>query len=249
MAARLLPILLGTLLAAAALAGCAPEPGSTGDPSPTTGSSATTPAPPSATTPAPAPSPTAGPSAAPDPWTEFSDARGPVSSEIPPGWSVAEVAASEDGMLQLAVRDDAGATRLIFANRVSGLGGACTPALPVLRIVEHDATPLEIPGFAPAASDQLGRPLEAPRVVYRVAELPDGALGTLAVSNDRPQDSCMFYNLLQGAAGSLVFADALQIDSVAPGRVFPDAAAAEAFTGTAEYATLKRILGSLRLEA
>ena len=89
-------------------------------------------------------------------------------------------------------------------------------------------------------------------MVYRAAQLGDRVVTSLAVSNDVPPPSCMYVNLLHLATVPMAFADTMQVDghepNPAPPRTFPTMAEARAFTGTDEYATLTRVLGSLRLE-
>ncbi|WP_156322417.1 hypothetical protein [Leucobacter musarum] len=237
------------------LAGCAAEP--TPDPvatsaPPTSESPSVTPT----ATPEPTPEPTQTPAPTPDSWVRSGDARGPVSFELPPGWSLVHLPSAYDdmGFFQAQIVDAAGVGQLYFSNRVTGIGGACTGEMATLHLEELDSAPVEIAGFAPAAADPAGTPTTPVRFVYRVSNLGDGAVASLSLANSTPRDACMYYNLLLGGAvGSestmVVAADFMQVDSTSSGRSFATRAEAEAFMQSEEYATLKRILMSIQLQA
>lgn len=225
---------------------CAPEPQETAEtPRPTATSEA-----PSSPTPAPTPAP--APTPTEEPWERFSDPRFPQSFEVPSDWTVQErgSAYSDTGLSQFELLDAAGERRLYFSSDVQGLGGACG-ALPALAVEELDSEPLDLPGYAPPASSDVE--LVAPRFVYRASQLDDRVVASLSVSNDVPIDSCVYYNLLHLESGAMVFADIMQVDSAPPGptppRTFASMVEAEAFMDSDEYATLKRVLLSLRLGA
>ncbi|MEV8338810.1 hypothetical protein [Leucobacter sp. NPDC077196] len=238
------------LCSAILLTGCATEPstapGATSAPS-TSDPSATP-------TETPEPTPTSEPT--PEPWERAGDAAGPVSFELPPGWSLVRLPSANDdmGFFQAQVVDPEGAAQLYFSNQVTGLGGACATDMATLRIEELDSEPVEIAGFVPEPTDEAGAPTTDARFVYRVSNLGDGAVASLSLANFTPRDSCMYYNRLLGGTGatpsnSVVAADWMQVDSTSSGRVFASRAEAEAFMQTEEYATLKRILMSMRLQA
>ncbi len=244
------------LCSAILLTGCATEPstapGATSTPS-TSDPSAT---PTETSEPAPTPKPTTPPEPTPEPWDRAGDAAGPVSFELPTGWSLVRLPSAYDeiGFFQAQIVDPDGAAQLYFSNRVTGLGGACTPEMATLHIEELDAEPVEIAGFVPEPTDEAGAPTTDARFVYRVSNLGDGAVASLSLANFTPRDSCMYYNRLLGGTGatpsnSVVAADWMQVDSTSSGRVFASRAEAEAFMQTEEYATLKRILMSMRLQA
>ncbi|WP_336992268.1 hypothetical protein [Leucobacter sp. VD1] len=149
------------------------------------------------------------------------------------------------GALAFSLLDMQGHAQLSYSPQVSGLGGACTPELPVLAIEELDQEPLE-------SSTELDPSGTAPvSFVYRASQLADRVVTSLSISNQQPQRSCMYYNLVQLPDGMMAFADTLQIDSAEPGpnpaRTFATMDEARAFMKTEEYATLKRVLLSFRL--
>lgn len=213
--------------------GCAPEPESPSV-------APTTSAPPATTTPTPAP-PTE------DPWVRFVDDRMVYSFETPPGWTVEEVpsAYTPEELLQYVIRDPDGAEQLYFSSAVIGLGGSCE-SLPALGLEELDVVPAEIPGYVPAA-DTSFTPLVPPRVVFRAAETESGVIGSIALDDSQPIDACFIYNLLHPAAGPMTFADSTQVSANFPPRTFASMDEARAFVDTEEYATLQRILRSLRI--
>ncbi len=228
-----------TLLLASAglLAGCAPEP----EAKPTPPTQTSTPKP------SPEPEPTTPEEPEEAPWTRFTDARFPQSFELPPGWSAVELGGDADqGIFQFSIVDAQGAEQLFFATRMTGLGGACG-TLPQLELVELDSVPVELPGYV-AAPDGVTQ-LVAPRVVFRAGQVAEGVITSLALADDVPVNSCMFYNLLHTPEGLGVFADRGQVDTYDPAsqRLFASMDEARAFTETAEYAQLVRILSSLHL--
>lgn len=233
----------------AGVSACAPEPTESAKPSPSPATSK--PATQAPTTSAP---PTTTPTtAAPDPepvaWERFTDARIPHSFEIPPEWSVSELNASDEmGIYQFAVLNPAGQQKLVFANDVQGLGGACGE-LPAMTIEELDSQPVEIPGYV-AAPDGVSE-LVAPRVVFRAAAVEEGVIASLSLADDVPPNTCMYYNLMHTDTGLTLFADRMQVDTYDPHsqRLFASMDEARAYTQTEEYAQLVRILSSLQLAA
>lgn len=158
------------------------------------------------------------------------------------------------GFFQAQIVDAAGVGQLYFSNNVAGLGGACTDEMATLHVEELDSAPVEIAGFSAADADPAGTPTTAVRFVYRVSTLGDGAVASLSLTNSTPRDACMYYNVMFGAATgsdstSVLAADFLQVDSTSSGRVFATRAEADAFMQSEEYATLKRILMSIQLQA
>lgn len=217
------------------LAGCAPEPAP--EKPPTTASPEVAPEP--ETTPEPAP--------AEQPWERFTDDRMPYSFEVPPGWTVAELGGDPgSGVFQFGVVNPDGEQLLTFANRVQGLGGACE-GLPALTIDEVDSRPVALPGYVAASASPA--PLVDPRVVYRVSAVEGGAITALSLSNDKPIDACMYYNLMHTEQGLVMFASQLQVDSYDPAAqhgFFPSVEEARAYAETPEYAQLVRVLSSFR---
>ena len=235
---------LAALLLAAGLSACAPEPVT--PPKPTTSAPPTTASPSPTETPAPTTAPPTTPP--PAPWERFTDPRVTHSFEIPPGWTVQDLGSANDmGIVQLGVFDPAGTQRLIFMNRVQGLGGACG-ALPVMTVEELAAQPVEIPGYTPAAEPP-GLQLVGPKVVFRAAPVAEGVLASLALADDVLPDSCMYVNLLHTDAGPTLFGTSLQVDTYEPSSqwLFGSMDEARAYQQSEDYAQLVRILGSLRI--
>ncbi|UTX53086.1 hypothetical protein [Leucobacter aridicollis] len=216
------------LVVGAVLAGCSPQPA------------------PESPQPTPATSPEPEPTPSEEPWVRFTDSRLPHSFEVPPGWTVADLGGNaEIGAFQFGVIDPEGRQLLTFASRVQGLGGACQE-LPVLRIQEADTRSVELQGYVAAA--ETPAPLVAPRVVYRISEVEDGALASLSLSDDIPPEACMYYNLLHTDAGLAMFATQLQVDSFDPAAspwLFGSVEEAKEYADTAEYEQLVRVLSSL----
>lgn len=238
---------MASLIAVAAIAtgvlglsACAPEPvtpAPTAQPTPTS-----TPSPTQTPTPEPTQEPT------PEAWERFTDPRMSQSFEVPPDWTVQEIGSPNDmGIVQFGVMDESGAQRLFFANTVQGLGGACGD-LPVQAVEELDARPVDIPGYV-AAPDDGTTQLVAPRVVFRAAPVAEGAIASLALADDVPPESCMYYNLLHTADGLTAFGTRLQVDTYDPQAqwLFGSVDEARAYTQTEDYAKLVRILSSLRV--
>lgn len=231
---------LALVLAGGLLAGCAPKPV---DPPPTTPA-------------APAkPSPTTAPSASPDPepqqWERFADPRTPGSFEIPPGWSVVESEESEPEheILKFDMLDAAGAKQLTYARKVMGLGGGCGDDSSYdLVTSELDAQPLDVPGYVPSSDPLPGT--VPPQFSYRVFETAHepGVFATVALSDTTPGERCFYYNLLMTDTGYVQFADTLQVSVSDAAKHFDSVEEARAYMNTDEYATLKRVLLSFRLD-
>lgn len=233
---------LTIVLAGGLLAGCAPEPV---DPPPTV------PASPSPTaTPSPTPAPEPEPTAAA--WERFADPRTPGSFEIPPGWSVVESEESEPEheIFKFDLLDAAGTKQLTYARKVMGLGGGCGGGPnSYLVTTELDAQPLEVPGYVPTSDPFPG--VVPPQFSYRVFETvhEPGVFATVALSDTTPTESCFYYNLLMGDTGYVQFADTLQVSVSDAVKHFDSADEARAYMDTDEYATLKRVLLSFRLDS
>lgn len=231
---------------AAGLAGCAgssaPDP--TPSAKPTTAKPTTTAPPPQTSTPTPTPTPTQTP--VPEQWHRFTESRIAQSFEVPPGWTVVEQSSAnaESGIVQFRVNDAQGKQQLYFASSVSGLGGSCGNA-PALVVEELDAEPTTIPGYAPLANPPAT--LTAPRFVYRAIQTGQGVVASLALTDEQLPPACFQYNLLNPAAGTMVFADAVQVSAEYPPHLFASMDEAKAYMQTDEYQTLKRILRSLRI--
>ena len=185
-------------------------------------------------------------------WTVFEEPTAPVSFEIPADWEVVRTPTDYDvseGLVQLEIRDEEGAGRLYFSNRAQGLGGACSPEIPVLTTTELDSTPIDVPGYLAPDPATMPVEVEGPRFVFRISEAENLVIGSLAVTNEpRPADSCMFYNVLRNGADAAFFTTAPQIDGLGQqGLKFASRAEAEAFVESEDYETLKRMLLSLDL--
>lgn len=228
-------VALALICAGGMLAGCAPEQAPE-TPQATAAPGAT-----------PEPEATPGPAPAEQPWERFADDRMPYSFEIPPGWTVTDLGGDPDtGVFQLGVVNAGGEQLLTFASRVQGLGGACGD-LPVLAIEEADSLPVAPSGYVAASASPA--PLVDPRVVYRVSAVEGGAIAALSLSNDKPIDACMYYNLMHTEQGLMMFASQLQVDSYDPAAqhgFFPSVEEARAYAETPEYAQLVRVLSSFR---
>lgn len=198
------------------------------------------------------------PSPSEQPWQRFADPRMPYSFEIPEGFTVRENQSAyiEMGLYQFSVLDAQGEMQLSFMNRVTGLGGACPPDLEKLTVEEFDVIPLSVPGYM-APKEPGAIPVNGFRFAYRVSQLSDRVLTSMALTNEAVGGYCMYYNLVNvhdDAYGSqaMVFADRLQVDSAPPNpsgyrpREFKTMAEAKAFMNTDEYKTLRRILTSLQ---
>lgn len=229
----LVPLVVVAIGAMLGAVGCAPsaEPPTTSKPTATS---------------TPTETPTVTPAPTEALWERFSDERMDYSFETPPGWTVEELPTSytSEGIVQLAILDPAGARQLYFSSGVTGLGGACGTTPPIV-IEELDDVSVDIPGYAPMA-DPL-TPLGPPRITFRAFESEQGVIASLALTDEQPVESCFFFNLLHPGAGMMVFADALQVSADAPPRTFASMDEARAFVETEEYATLHRILSSLRI--
>lgn len=199
-------------------------------------------------TPTETPTPTPTETPAPKPWHRFTDDRMPYSFDVPPGWTVVEqpAAGAKSGYLQFLVNDDQGNRQLYFSNMVSGLGGTCENA-PTLLVEELDTQAATIPGYTPLASAPVS--LGAPRFVYRAMQTHAGVVASLALTDEQMPPACFLYNLLNPAAGTMAFADALQVSAEYPPHLFASMDEAKAYVQTDDYQTLKRILLSLRVGA
>lgn len=236
---------LVTVGIAAGLVACA----GSSDPDPAPPAKPSTTAPPTKTvTPAPTSTPTPTPTQTPVPeqWQRFTDDRIAQSFEVPPGWAVVEQpsASAESGIVQFQVNDVQGKLQLYFASSVSGLGGSCGNA-PALVVEELDAEPATIPGYTPLANPPAT--LAAPRFVYRAMQTSQGVVASLALTDEQLPPDCFQYNVLNPAAGPMVFADAVQVSAEYPPRLFASMDETKAYMQTDEYQTLKRILLSLRI--
>lgn len=199
------------------------------------------------------PSPAPGEQPSERRWERFSDPRFPQSFEVPSGWTVRERPSdpASSGPYQFDILDAEGEPQLFLATGVQGLGGACTQDLPVLAIEELDSETLDLQGYAPPSAGGAAVELVPPRFVFRASQLEDRVVTSLSVSDDVPVQSCMYYNLLRLEPGPMAFADAMQVDGSDPNPASPRAFAsmdeARAFMASDQYATLKRVLLSLRL--
>lgn len=228
---------LVTLGLALGVAGCSTAPAP--DPEPT--AKPTTTAAPTAT-PTPDPTPTV------DAWDRFTDTRVPYSFDTPPGWSVTEHPSpnGDQGVYQFSVDDLTGTPRLYLSSQVVGLGGRCgdTPPLAIEQLAAESAA---IPGYTPPTNS--AAKLVSPQFVYRAMQTDRGVMTSLALSDEAPGETCFFYNLLHPAAGTMSFADAMQVSAEYPPRVFATMDEAKAYMQSDEYQTLKRILLSLQIAA
>lgn len=241
-AARCAVAVLAAACAGLSLVGCAPEGAESSEQPESTTSAPST----------PAPAPTE------QQWQRFTDPRMPYSFEIPQGYTVREERSvyTDMGLSQFSVLDAQGEWQLGFANGAQGLGGYCSPGLEVFDTEEIDIQPMTAPGYVPPADAATLR-LSELRFAYRVSQLSDRVLASMAVVDNIVDRSCMYYNLIHVHDDTygfhvMYFTDHLQVDSALPlppgvsQREFKTMDEARAFMNTEEYKTLRRILTSLQ---
>lgn len=215
------------ILTAVTLAGCATSaPASTPTP--------TSPKPASSSSSSASPTPTA------EAWVTHTTPDGTATFELPATWTAQEQPLPNDDPMARAailILDQAGAQKLHYYPYLDGIGGACKLEYPV-HVYDAVEVPIATYDAAPA------------RMLYRVAETPEGVEGTMGLTQDDATDfaGCLFYNTLytSSSLGLISFGTALQ--SPSDGNLtFASVDEAKAFASTPEYATLKRILTSLVL--
>lgn len=204
------------------------------------------------TTASPKPSPSAEPEPAPTPtqevWERFADPRTPGSFEIPPGWTVGESEESEPEheIYRFELRDGSGDVQLTYARKVMGLGGGCSGMSQT--VTELEVEPFELPGYVAHPGDYA--PDISPSFTFTVIEDAQrpGFYGTLAVRDGAPATDCFYYNLVRTESALVSFADTLKVTAYDAPHYFETMDEARAYMATEEYATLKRVLLSLRLD-
>ncbi|WP_153006627.1 hypothetical protein [Leucobacter sp. G161] len=190
----------------------------------------------------PAPEPTA------EAWARFGDPRTPGSFEVPSGWSVVESDESEPEheIFRFDLLDESGTTQLRFARKVMGLGGGCADL--AQQFTELEVLPIEVPGYVAATGDYA--PSIAPSFTFTVLQDADdpGLHGTLGIRDSEPVTDCFYYNLVRTETALVSFADTLKVTAYDAPRHFATIAEARAYMDTEQYATLKRVLLSFRLD-
>ena len=173
-----------------------------------------------------------------------------MAVDYPSYWHTAPTDEAElrPGVTELTLLDESDAPQL-HLNRggLQGLGGACTPDLPLMQVSELDATPASAPGFEPGDAAG-GEALTELQFVYRIGEFDGGVVTSMALTNQPVADSCMFYNLISGADGLMAFADSVQVDTYSKQGFFASRAEAEAYMQTPEYETKRLVLLSLAFD-
>lgn len=173
-----------------------------------------------------------------------------MAVDYPSHWHTAPTDEAErrPGVAELTLLDGTDAPQLqLNRGGLQGLGGACTPDLPLMQVSELDATPAKAPGFEPG-DPAGGEELTELRFVYRIGEFDGGVVTSMALTNQPVVDSCMFYNLISGADGLMAFADSVQVDTYSKQGFFASRAEAEAYMQTPEYETKKLVLLSLSFD-
>lgn len=194
-------------------------------------------------TPEPPEEPEVTPEPEPEPvlWERFIDERLGYSFEVPEDWTVElQYEEPQNDFFAYEIYDELGARQLVYYSVVYDTGEACSDTSIEIEVTEFDSTPIF------EDSDV--------RFVYRIAHDENFPyVGSLAITSgfDDHGGSCVMNNISYGE-GPAVFADSLRINFVNPehgfDRDFSTQEKAEAFMETEEYATLKRILVSLRAE-
>ena len=227
----------GALVCMAVLVGCT-SPSATG-PAPSTRS----PGEPSAD----APSPTATAESA---WVPYTTRDGLATWSMPADWTVGPPAVDELGTATYDVDAPGGATRLVFQDKVMGLGGpgcipGTRPAYPY-QTLDHTDVPLPVmPSQYPGAVP--------PRVAYESIAFPGRVSIGLGITDGLQSTdgtACEFLHYVSTATAARIISFAAQYaaaDGTWGDRTFADLDAAQAYRQTTEYRTLVRILASLQL--
>ncbi len=225
----------------------APEPASTVG---VTESAAPTPTPSSTSTPTPTVTPT--PSAAPVAWTNFTDATGQATFELPVGWTVTEAPNTIQGAGYNAVD-----VKNTLGKKVAGLdliydraaGYTCPVPQPFSTL---DKVVLDIPQKAAKLKE---RPRGPSEFVFRVIQ-SDKVYGSMALNDAElapGTTTCVLYNSILGPEDVPIvsFGDtwSLQQDGKDAPLTFASVAEAESFMQTQEYKDIKRMLISLELHS
>lgn len=220
-------------------------------PSPTVATSEAVP--PSASA-APATSQAATPPPAPGVWQTFTSADGKVSFDYPASWSVSTPAgAAGSGEVDVDVADEAGVVvASLHLGPAGGLGGACQGAVPYTVL---DWAEVNLP-YQPSKGSV------TPRFAFRALQETDrvtASYGLTSMPAGQGGTTCMFYNVVDGSAGTptYTFADAFQVragdSEEVPNRKgakkFPSMDAARAYMQTPEYVNAKRMISSLKISA
>lgn len=218
-----------SLLTAAALAvtvtGCGAPENPSADPS-------SSPKPSASSTPA-------STASAEEEWVTYTTPSGLATFELPASWYVEVV-----NPTKLQLLNDERILTLTFLEQIGGTGApACSTTYPY-ETLDDVEIPIASVNTDPAVN-------VAPRIAFRAIQFPGmvaAGLGTTdAVAGPNGQ-TCGFFNIVGNPTlGKFSFATQLSVDQDFPGLTFTTMDEAREFMQTPVYATLKRILTSLRV--
>lgn len=218
----------------------------TGTPSP-----ASAPAAPASATPtASAAAPSAAPAPSAGTWQTFTSADAKITFSYPAAWKVSE-AAGDPGSVDVDVADEAGVVvASLHSGPSGGLGGACEGPMPYTVL---DSVELDLP-YQPTKGST------TPRFTFRALQETDhvtASYGLTSFAAGQNGAACMFYNAVNGPAGSpfFSFADTFQVNAGLTeetpnhkgAKKFPSLDAARTYMQTAEYLNAKRMITSLKI--
>ncbi|WP_250545815.1 hypothetical protein [Paenarthrobacter sp. DKR-5] len=195
------------------------------------------------------PSATAAPTAAQ--WKTYADPAGTVSFDLPEEWTAQQVPVpSHPESLRVDVRDGSGKVLATLQTKIQGLGGACLPrdAKPYTVLA---SVPVNLPASGASGSIE-------PRFVFRAIQSYKyiASYGITNMVGGTDGKTCFAYNVVNGPAGVgiYMFGDELTLhpkkpaEAVAPQHAFDTLAQAAAYTRTAEFANLRRMITSLKIK-
>jgi len=213
---------------------------------------------PTVTTSAPVPTPAAPPStpstAAAGSWATYTSPDGQVSFEHPATWPVSSPpGAAGSGTVDVDVSDETGmVVASLHAGPSGGIGGACQGAVPYAVL---DSVEVDVP-YQPTKGSV------TPRFTFRALQESDhvtASYGLTSFAAGQNGSTCMFYNAVNGPAGSPLFsfADTFQVNAGGTEQIpnrkgakqFPTMGAARAYMQTPEYLNAKRMITSVKVTA
>lgn len=221
---RLAPALLIATAVVVAITGCGAPTTPSADPSSSPRPSASS-----------SPTPTG---VAEEEWVTYTTPSGLATFELPATWYVEVV-----NPTKLQLLNDERILTLTFLEQIGGIGSPPCAATYPYETLDDVEIPLESTRSDPTWA-------VPPRIAFRAIQFPGmvaAGLGTTDAIAGQGGQTCNFFNIIESPTlGQFSFATQISVDQDFPGLTFTTMDEARAFMQTPVYATLMRILTSVR---